>query len=215
MAIEFSCGSCSAKFRIPDTMAGKKIRCPKCQAVQQVPGGEPEPEIEYGFKNEGKAGDDFWSQIPDSSQMPAANPYDSPAPAAARPQRRGLSPADARSRVAIPATALYVLSLGGFFLSIICAFFFALRWIFELDNVPTQQRIATLIVGLIGLSLNYVTIQGANNMRALREPGSVWLTLILALLPCGSSCLCPVAIPFAIWGIVLMCDRRISGHFRG
>lgn len=213
MAIEFSCGSCSAKFRIPDTMAGKKIRCPKCQSVQQVPGNEPE--IEYGIKTEAKGEDDFWSQVPDSSQMPAANPYDSPAPAAARPQRQSLTEYDARSRVAIPATAIYFLSMGGLGLSILFGIFFALRWIFALDDVPTQNRIIILIAGFVGLSLNYVTSQGANNMRALHDRGSVWRTLILALLPCGTSCFWPLAIPFAIWGIVLMCDRRISGHFRG
>ena len=38
MPIEVSCPSCSRQFRVPDKVAGKKIKCPKCQGVLPVPG---------------------------------------------------------------------------------------------------------------------------------------------------------------------------------
>lgn len=40
MPIEVFCQSCQRKMRVPDTAAGKRIRCPKCQGVISVPGGE-------------------------------------------------------------------------------------------------------------------------------------------------------------------------------
>ncbi len=40
MAIEVSCESCSGHFRVPDTAAGKKIRCPKCRGAIDVPVAE-------------------------------------------------------------------------------------------------------------------------------------------------------------------------------
>ncbi len=51
MPISVVCSSCSAKLNAPDTAAGKKIKCPKCQAVCSVPApasdfevvDEPEP----------------------------------------------------------------------------------------------------------------------------------------------------------------------------
>jgi predicted Zn finger-like uncharacterized protein len=41
MPLEISCPSCSAKFRVPDSAAGKKIRCPKCKGAIDVPVSEP------------------------------------------------------------------------------------------------------------------------------------------------------------------------------
>src|SRR5262245_48638634 len=37
MPIEATCQSCSGQFRLPDSAAGKKIRCPKCKRPLEVP----------------------------------------------------------------------------------------------------------------------------------------------------------------------------------
>ncbi len=37
MPIQVACASCAGKFRVPDNVAGKKIRCPKCKEVIQIP----------------------------------------------------------------------------------------------------------------------------------------------------------------------------------
>lgn len=37
MPIEVTCQSCSGQFRLPDSAAGKKIRCPKCKRPIEVP----------------------------------------------------------------------------------------------------------------------------------------------------------------------------------
>lgn len=37
MPIQVSCSACAGKYRVPDNVAGKKIRCPKCKEVIQVP----------------------------------------------------------------------------------------------------------------------------------------------------------------------------------
>jgi hypothetical protein len=39
MPIEVHCDSCKRKLRVPDTAAGKRIKCPKCQGVISVPSG--------------------------------------------------------------------------------------------------------------------------------------------------------------------------------
>ena len=41
MPIEVTCGSCNRRLRVPDKTAGKKIKCPKCQGVIQVPDTAP------------------------------------------------------------------------------------------------------------------------------------------------------------------------------
>ncbi len=38
MSVDVSCTSCSGRFRVPDTAAGKRIKCPKCKSPIDVPG---------------------------------------------------------------------------------------------------------------------------------------------------------------------------------
>lgn len=42
MPLQVACPSCNAKLRAPDTAAGKKTKCPKCQAVIAVPADAPQ-----------------------------------------------------------------------------------------------------------------------------------------------------------------------------
>lgn len=44
MPITCACPECTTKLRVPDTAAGKKVRCTKCQAVFAVPAASPPPE---------------------------------------------------------------------------------------------------------------------------------------------------------------------------
>src|ERR1700736_5830482 len=37
MPIDVQCSGCSTMLRAPDTAAGKKVKCPKCEAVIAVP----------------------------------------------------------------------------------------------------------------------------------------------------------------------------------
>ena len=39
MPIEISCNNCSKRLRVPDTAAGKRVKCPGCQTVLSVPAG--------------------------------------------------------------------------------------------------------------------------------------------------------------------------------
>src|SRR5216683_3676138 len=37
MPIQFQCQSCRSTLRVPDNLAGRKVRCPKCSGVADVP----------------------------------------------------------------------------------------------------------------------------------------------------------------------------------
>jgi predicted Zn finger-like uncharacterized protein len=64
MALSFGCPKCGADFRVAETMAGKKAKCPKCELVFVVPTPgpdgaplkatlpEPEPVKRYGRSRE-------------------------------------------------------------------------------------------------------------------------------------------------------------------
>ena len=44
MAIRVRCSACAADYQVADRLAGKKIRCTKCQAVVSVPGDATDTE---------------------------------------------------------------------------------------------------------------------------------------------------------------------------
>ncbi len=46
MTISFVCAECGKKLRAPDNLAGKRIKCPACQAPASIPTPEPETEPE-------------------------------------------------------------------------------------------------------------------------------------------------------------------------
>ena len=45
MPIAMSCAQCQKNLTVADKLAGKKIKCPQCKAVIEVPGGAPEDEL--------------------------------------------------------------------------------------------------------------------------------------------------------------------------
>jgi predicted Zn finger-like uncharacterized protein len=42
MPIRVQCPGCAAEYKLADTLAGKKIRCKKCEAIVPVPKAEQE-----------------------------------------------------------------------------------------------------------------------------------------------------------------------------
>ncbi|MCC9606640.1 zinc-ribbon domain-containing protein [Blastopirellula sp. JC732] len=232
MPITFQCKSCSAKFRVDEKMAGKKVRCPKCQTVGEIPAAEPElllpdpepelplpdpePEIDYQMKS--NVDDDFWSQTAGAMPMPAAAPAPSTSTSSSGNSGRqgnGLSEKDARRRVVFPATVLCAFALLGIVLGGLGLVAMVLLLIGGANRLPPDQLITNLIVTVLVFAGSIGTYRGANALRNLRgSAGSVWFALIVGMTPFGTYVCCPLAIPFAIWGIALMCDKRIASRFR-
>ena len=45
MSISVLCPSCNSKLNAPDSAAGKRVKCPKCQVLMELPAPEPEYEL--------------------------------------------------------------------------------------------------------------------------------------------------------------------------
>jgi phage FluMu protein Com len=85
MTIAFQCSSCGATLKVPDTMAGRRGKCPKCATVNAIPG----------------AGGQLQTAPSPAKAAPARAPKEAPAPDAAdegeeaggapepRPRRKG------------------------------------------------------------------------------------------------------------------------------
>jgi hypothetical protein len=43
MSIEFQCGKCGSRLKAPDNSGGKRVKCPKCESIQTIPGSKLPP----------------------------------------------------------------------------------------------------------------------------------------------------------------------------
>ena len=53
MSITVECTGCQKSFRLRDEMAGRKVRCPECEAILFVPAAEPEELLFQADSDEG------------------------------------------------------------------------------------------------------------------------------------------------------------------
>ena len=75
MPIEFNCGQCGQRLRVPDTSAGKKAKCPKCEQVLNVPdaaAAAPNLSADAGTESANPFG------APPASAPGSVNPFGSP-----------------------------------------------------------------------------------------------------------------------------------------
>jgi len=136
MGIPVTCDSCGARFKAPDTAAGKKGKCSKCGAKIVVPALEPAP-VDAAMN------DDLYDvateappalparNIAAASQPPPAPPYNPPAsPVSSTAMSRGVVPkspaAGAWKKSNNPPAIMKVLALlGGGFLILLGLLFAA------------------------------------------------------------------------------------------
>lgn len=109
MPISFTCGSCGRNLKTPESMAGKKGKCPHCGAVMEIPAQSKDDDpFDLGSsksspppaKSSNQGSNDLWGDAPSaaSPKAPAANPFtyqssspyaSSVAPSASRPGTSG------------------------------------------------------------------------------------------------------------------------------
>lgn len=78
MPLDVKCDGCGRRFRAPDKLAGKRVKCPQCQAVILVGGqGEDQP----APKPQARAGPKAPATQPKKKKMPVAKPVDEDEPA--------------------------------------------------------------------------------------------------------------------------------------
>lgn len=103
MPIEVVCSSCNRRLRVPDKAAGKRIKCPQCQAVVSVPA--------VGPSESSKPARSKSSSSKSPSSKPAASNSNKSAPAPARPASSApatSTPAPAPTGAAAPVDKWYL-----------------------------------------------------------------------------------------------------------
>lgn len=227
MPEQIRCPSCNATLRVPDTLLGKNVKCPKCQTTFTAATDAPE-EPEEGIVHEPAPAARRRPAPPaeeDEEEAPPEEEYEEED----RPRRRrkrGRRGAAAASAVTGPAISLMI--VGG--LGILMAIIYLVMQLLNIDfsgqpppragdpsfsaGYQAGQRIGKAsgyVWGTLGVFWGVILLVGAVRMKQLKNFGLAMTTCILALLPCN--CCCILGLPFGIWGLVVLNKPEVKESF--
>jgi hypothetical protein len=237
MAIELNCPSCQTRMRVADTAAGKKARCPQCQAICEIPPAEPSEPAPLSPLSESPLS----PLAPLSSSFPSS-PFDPPAKSEPETKPNPFSDASspfggtgqtALNPYASPAydgglsntpltTEQLRMKLLGPAIGIVIGAVFCLGYaaftsvVFVLSHIdgpaPADDALAHSIGVFLGLTAVFLPSIGmlAGSMALFlgKPKWLAWVAVICAVLPCNPCCV--INLGFGIWGIVVLCDPRVS-----
>ncbi len=226
MPIEFRCTHCNRLLRTPDETSGKQAQCPECGAITTIPSASTAGPLGMAPPPGAPGGGPF---PPDA--FPAGQPAAFGVPlgplAPEQPQEAAYTAARAYAagRVAVPATALIVISILALVLQAIqfvrlalngvnAALFPAMQQAFpQLAKVPAEAIIVGAVIGgAISLAIYLVILFGALSMKRLNSYTFSLVAAILAILPCTTPCC--LGLPFGIWALVVLNSPPVREAFR-
>lgn len=207
MAIEISCSTCGAEFRVKDDAAGKSFTCKSCGAKIAI------PHLDDDFPQ-----DDFEDE----------NRYASPRSRdddghSDRPKRRKKKSSNAGGRTLGPAIGLYV-TAGVHFLIILA------MSIVRLSSPPVPPAVPVganeaqanahkmgYYIGYYGVSIvmplyELFILAGAFCLHTRKSYAMALMACIFCSIPCCSPLLI-LGMPFGIWGLVVLFDEDVKRAF--
>jgi len=205
MAIETHCPGCSTKVQVPESLLGKRVKCPKCSqifvaedpnaAYEEIPEEEERPR-----PNRRPAPVDDYEEVDQHEDDDDYEP---------RPRRRRGSRPEAEAAVKAPAIALIV--IGG--LGLLYALFNLIIHVAGGGNemamfgqMKNQNQAAFRIGHIVGIGVTFLwgifVPVGGVMMLNMRGYGLAMTGAIIAMLPCNLGCL--LGLPFGIWALVVL-----------
>jgi predicted Zn finger-like uncharacterized protein len=203
MSIQANCPGCRAKVRVPESLLGKRVKCPKCSQIFAAE--DPNPGFEQVEEEERTPK----RRRPVRLQEPAEeDQFDDDEP---QPRRRRGSRRAAEMAVKGPAIALAVVGGIGLLFALLNAavviagkgFLLAPGGQQQAFQQQAQLRPGILVTAsVIPVIWGIIVPYGAFKMLRLENFSSVMIAVIFAMLPCNGFCL--FALPFAIWALVVL-----------
>lgn len=214
MPEEIRCPSCDTKLRVPESLFGQAVKCPKCMTMftaeppppQSVRRDLPPPDESPPLRIRADEDDDRDAEEDDRPRR--------------RRRRRG-EYVNAESEVAGPAIALMVSAGLGIAANLGYLIFRVLDLALVKQPIPrntpgAQTGFACGVAGviggdLLGMLMCFVVLAGAIKMKRLQNHGLAMTACILSMIPCN--CCFLLGIPFGIWGLVVLNKPAVRDAF--
>jgi predicted Zn finger-like uncharacterized protein len=227
MPEQIRCPSCGAALRVPETLLGKNVKCPKCQKTFLADMDEPvEPEAivrepaPSSARRRPKLSEETENE---EEELPLEEELEEEEHD--RPRRRGRRRRSSRiAESAVIGPAISIMVVSGF--SIVGGLVDLGYRIFGpglnakmLARSGIQVAQPGLNAGVflggafdvLSMILPIVMVVGAFKMKNLQNYTLALTTCILAILPLH--CCCCIGLPFGIWGLVMLSKPEVKDAF--
>jgi predicted Zn finger-like uncharacterized protein len=210
MPVESNCPGCGTKVRVPESLLGKSVKCPKCQSVFTAE--SPEPGFEEVVEDEPRPRRPRRPAPVDDYDDDQGDDYE------ARPRPRRGGRRRAADAVRGPAIALMVVGGLGFALALL-NFVMILAGkgqVFDVRNqgpgmAANDMRGVQIAASILPLSWGIIVPLGAFKLMNLQSYGLAMTGVIFAMLPCNGCCI--LGLPFGIWALVAMNRPEVKAAF--
>jgi predicted Zn finger-like uncharacterized protein len=221
MPEQVRCPSCNAALRVPDSLLGKNVKCPKCQKTFFAAMEEPDELEEVDDEPAPARRSEAMEETEEEGSLEEEEEERRP-PRRRRGRRRF---AEAEAAVAAPALCLMVLGALNIPTAVAYAIF---RFVINKPDAgrayPPGQAppgyeagwmigtaFAFVIVPL-SIILGIVLLIGGLKMKKLQSFGLAMTASVLAMLPIH--CCCLLGLPFGIWGLIALNKPQVQNAFR-
>lgn len=217
MPEQVRCPSCNATLRVPDTLLGKNVKCPKCQTTFLAELEEPEGIVREPAPSARRPPspppDEFEEEPPPEEEEDEDRP----------PRRRGRRSREAASALTGPAIGLMVAS-GLSFLVGLLDLLFRILGVGLMAGASAGRGVSAAqatghtlgvilggIIDVLSMLLPVVIIIGSIKMMKLQNYGLAMTSCILGMVPLH--CCCFLGLPFGIWGVVMLNKPEVKDAF--
>jgi phage FluMu protein Com len=242
MPFTIACTNCEKTLKVPDEMAGKKVRCPACKSVVLVPAANDEdaaiqedapapkkkaapPPLrkrrdEEEEEDEPEEEEDLDSDDDDEPRRKRKRYRDDDDEVDVRRKRKS-SHAYALGRTAGPGIALMVCGGTGTVVFIAAAIlnFIGIALFAQAGQIqvpagqnPGAYQFGQVVGSVFMITINAVVGYGGYQIKTLSNYRSAMATAIVAMIPFCSPCYI-IGIPFGIWALVVLLDERVKKSF--
>jgi predicted Zn finger-like uncharacterized protein len=224
MPEQIRCPECDATLRVPDSLVGKAVKCPKCQTTFTAELEAPEEReriVREPARSSARRQRPAQEEEDEEEELPPEEEEeDEDRPRRRKRRRRGRSTAAAESAVAGPAIALMV--EGGLVITLgVVSLLLNLLGVGLLAAAPKggvaqQPNVVAQAVGgvfgaIFGIAWGSIITIGAVKMKNLSSYGMAMTSCIIAMLPCTICCI--LGLPFGIWGLVVINKPEVKDAF--
>lgn len=232
MAEITNCPSCERKVKIPESLMGKKVKCPSCgtvftAAAAEATAADPHEQDPYVVKEERQEEPvRKRRRVPEDEDEEDVG--DEPEDIMPRPRRIRSRRTGDLSAVRPPAICLLVAGVLGLFFNLYLFVSFAIAQSQPMPPPPAnstpeyqegykkgyQFMVGPGGFGMVGVSFLFslLIIFGSIMMLMGKMRGLAMTACILSMINCCGCCI--LGIPFGIWGLVALSKSEVAAAFK-
>jgi predicted Zn finger-like uncharacterized protein len=225
MPEQIRCPECDATLRVPDSLVGKAVKCPKCQTTFTAELEAPEEReriVREPARSSARRQRPAQEEEDEEEELPPEEEEEDEDRPRRRKRRRGRGRRLAEAEASLSGPAIALMIVGS--LDIVLGVLNLLLPVLGVSLLAASGKgnaagrsdlmanlVSGALSGILDICFGGVILAGAIQMKRVASYGFAMTACILAMLPCWNCCL--LGLPFGIWGLVVLNKPEVKDAF--